>query len=379
LRIGSSLRDFAIFFPSYPALKRGAKLARPYGAGFAKVARPGRAALPRRSTESKVFPQPARSKPCRIHRRGCYTLCVRKLIVNADDFGLTAGVNRAIVETHIGGVVSSATLMANGARFEEAVTAARSAPNLSVGCHVVLVDGTPVSPPGTLDTLLAIRSAEPDKFYSSLSAFAARAMLGGFDRDQLVAEVTAQIRKIQATGLQVTHLDTHKHAHIFPEILAALLRAARICGVRAIRNPIVPVKALPARLFKGKHELWKRYGQVRVLHTFSGQFLQRTKRAGLLTPDGVLGVIETGSAESAGFSSLLRQTLANLPEGTWELVCHPGYNDADLRAARTRLLDAREEERRLLTSAELRQFLEEQKIRVISYREFVETFTENRP
>ena len=268
---------------------------------------------------------------------------MRKLIVNADDFGLTAGVNRAIVETHIGGVVSSATLMANGARFEDAVTAARSAPNLSVGCHVVLVDGTPVSPPGTVDTLLAIRSAEPDKFYSSLSAFAARAMLGGFDRDQLVAEVTAQIRKIQATGLQVTHLDTHKHAHIFPEILAALLRAARICGVRAIRNPIVPVKAMHARQFKGKPDLWKRYGQVRMLHTFSRQFHQRTKRAGVVTPDGVIGVIETGSSDRAGdgsgYSSLLRQTLANLPEGTWELVCHPGYNDADLRAARTRLLD----------------------------------------
>jgi len=300
---------------------------------------------------------------------------VRRLIVNADDFGLTAGVNRAIVETHIGGVVSSATLMANGARFDDAVTAARSAPNLSVGCHVVLVDGTPVSPPGALDTLVAIRSAEPDKFYSSLSAFAARAMLGGFDRDQLVAEITAQIRKIQATGLQVTHLDTHKHAHIFPEVLTALLRAARMCGVRAIRNPIVPVKALPAGQFKRKPHLWKRYGQVRVLHTFSGQFHQRTKRAGLVTPDGVLGVIETGSLGI----SLLRQTLANLPEGTWELVCHPGYNDADLRAVHTRLLDSREEERRLLTSAELRQFLDEQKIRVISYRELVETFPENRP
>jgi predicted glycoside hydrolase/deacetylase ChbG (UPF0249 family) len=227
--------------------------------------------------------------------------------------------------------------------------------------------------------LLAIRSAEPDKFYSSLSAFAARAMLGGFDRDQLVAEVTAQIRKIQSTGLQVTHLDTHKHAHIFPEILAALLRAARICGVRAIRNPFVPVKAMHARQFKGKRDLWKRYGQMRMLHTFSGPFRQRTKRAGVLTPDGVVGVIETGSLEShgdsSGYSSLLRQTLANLPEGTWELVCHPGYNDADLRASHTRLLDSREEERRLLTSAELRQFLEEQKIRVISYREFAE----NRP
>ena len=304
---------------------------------------------------------------------------MRKLIVNADDFGLTAGVTRAILETHAGGVVSSATLMANGTAFEDAVTAARSAPNLSVGCHVVLVDGTPVSAPDTVDTLLAIRSAEPDKFFSSLSAFAARAMLGGFDPDQLVAEVTAQIRKIQSTGLQVTHLDTHKHAHIFPEILVALLRAARICGVRAIRNPFVPAKAMPARLFKGKRNLWKRYGQMRMLHTFSKQFLQRTKRAGLLTPDGVIGVIETGSLEShgdsSGRSSLLHQTLANLPEGTWELVCHPGYNDADLRAAGTRLLDSREEERRLLTSAELRQFLEEQKIRVISYRDFAE----NRP
>jgi predicted glycoside hydrolase/deacetylase ChbG (UPF0249 family) len=315
----------------------------------------------------------------RTHWRGCYTFCVRKLIVNADDFGLTAGVNRAIVETHADGVVSSTTLMASGVALEDAVTAARSAPNLSVGCHVVLVNGTPVSPPDAVDTLLAIRSAEPDKFYSSLSAFAARAMLGGFDRDQLVAEVTAQIRKLQSSGVHVTHLDTHKHAHIFPEILAALLRAARICGVRAIRNPFVPLKAMPTRQFRGKRDLWKRYCQVRMLHTFSGQFLQRTKRAGLLTPDGVVGVIETGSGESSGYSSLLRQTLASLPEGTWEWVCHPGYNDADLSAAGTRLLDSRDEERRLLSSPLLRQFLEEQKIRVISYRELAETVAETRP
>jgi chitin disaccharide deacetylase len=305
---------------------------------------------------------------------------VRRLIVNADDFGLTAGVNRAIVETHTAGVVSSTTLMANGPAFEDAVTAARSAPNLSVGCHVVLVDGTPVAPVGALDTLVAVRSAEPEKFYSSLSAFSARAMLGGFDRDQLVEEVTAQIRKIQATGLKVTHLDTHKHAHVFPEILGALLRAARICGVRAIRNPIVPVKALPARLFKGKPQLWKRYGQVRMLHTFSRQFLQRTKRAGLLTPNGVLGVIETGSLSSDNHSdnhndnaSLLRQTLVGLPEGTWEFVCHPGYCDSDLRAVHTRLLESRDQERLLLTSEALRQFLEEQKIQVIGYREFIES------
>lgn len=284
--------------------------------------------------------------------------------------------------------------MANGPAFEDAVVAARSVPNLSVGCHVVLVDGTPVLPPDTVETLLAVRSAEPGKFYSSLSAFAARAMLGGFDRDQLVAEITAQIRKIQGAGIHVTHLDSHKHAHIFPEILIALLRAARICGVRAIRNPIVPVKAVPAKQFKNKRELWKRYGQVRALHTFSGPFHQRTKRAGLLTPDGVIGVIETGSREAlkdaskdnskddpkvnsnhnSGYSSLLRQTLSNLPDGTWEFVCHPGYSDDALRATHTRLLDSRDEERHLLTSVELRQFLERENIQVISYREFIQSF-----
>ena len=312
---------------------------------------------------------------------------MRKLIVNADDFGLTAGVNRAILETQASGIVSSTTLMASGGAFEDAVAAARAAPNLSVGCHVVLVNGAPVLPPDAVDTLLAIRSAEPEKFYGSLSGFAARALMGGFDRDQLVAEVTAQIRKLQAAGVQVTHLDTHKHAHIFPEILTALLRAARICGVRAIRNPFVPLKAMPAKQFKGKRGLWKRFGQVRMLHTFSKQFLQRTKRAGLLTPDGVVGVIETGLAarpvedpnNSSGYASLLRQTLANLPEGTWEWVCHPGYNDAELAASGTRLLESRNEERRLLTSPELRQFLEEQKIKVISYREFAEASGVNRP
>jgi hopanoid biosynthesis associated protein HpnK len=302
---------------------------------------------------------------------------VRKLIVNADDFGLTPGVNRAIVETHTSGIVSSATLMASGPAFADALIAARSVPKLSVGCHVVLVNGTPVLPPNAVDTLVAIRSAEPEKFYSSLSAFAARAMLGGFDRDQLVAEITTQIQKIQAEGVQVTHLDTHKHAHIFPEILMALLRAARICGVRAIRNPFVPVKAMPAKLFKGKRDLWKRYGQVRMLHTFSRQFRQQIKRAGIRTPDGVIGVIETGLVDSSedklGYGALLRQTIASLPDGTWELVCHPGYNDADLRSVSTRLLDSREAERRLLTSPELRQFLDEQKIAIISYRDFIES------
>jgi hopanoid biosynthesis associated protein HpnK len=292
---------------------------------------------------------------------------VRQLIVNADDFGLTSGVNRAIVEAHRDGVVSSATLMATAPdeSFREAVELALALPGLSVGCHVVLVDGRPVSPPGAVDTLLAIRSGEPECFYSSLSAFAARATMGGFDREQLVTEIVAQIRKIQAAGVVVTHLDSHKHAHIFPEILRAMLRAARICGVPAIRSPFVPIKAIMAQQFAGRATLLKRYGQVRVLNAFAGNFRRQTSRAGLRSPDGVIGVIETGSMDGI----LLRQALGGLPEGTWELVCHPGYEDADLRAVRTRLVESRERELALLTSAELKAFLAAEKIQVIGYRE----------
>jgi hopanoid biosynthesis associated protein HpnK len=292
---------------------------------------------------------------------------VRQLIVNADDFGLTSGVNRAIVEAHRDGVVSSATLMATAPdeSFREAVELALALPGLSVGCHVVLVDGRPVSPPGAVDTLLAIRSGEPECFYSSLSAFAARATMGGFDREQLVTEIVAQIRRIQAAGVVVTHLDSHKHAHIFPEILRAMLRAARICGVPAIRSPFVPIKAIMAQQFAGRATLLKRYGQVRVLNAFAGNFRRQTSRAGLRSPDGVIGVIETGSMDGI----LLRQALGGLPEGTWELVCHPGYEDADLRAVRTRLVESRERELALLTSAELKAFLAAEKIQVIGYRE----------
>jgi chitin disaccharide deacetylase len=258
--------------------------------------------------------------------------------------------------------------MANGAAFDDAVQRARATPKLAAGCHVVLVDGAPVSTPGAVDTLLAVRSAEPENFHSRLSAVAARAVFGGFDPDQLVEEIVAQIRTIQSAGLEVTHLDTHKHTHVFPEILRALLRAARICAVPAIRNPYVPAAAVRARQFAGKPRLWKRYTQVRMLRRFAGQFREKVRRAGLTAPDGIIGMVETGSFTS----TLLRQTLTILPEGTWELVCHPGYDDENLRSIRTRLIESRDQERRLLMSDELRTFLVEQKIRLISYRELAD-------
>jgi predicted glycoside hydrolase/deacetylase ChbG (UPF0249 family) len=256
--------------------------------------------------------------------------------------------------------------MANGDAFQDAIESARELPTLSVGCHVVLVDGAPVAEPNLVPTLLGNRGPAPRLFYSSISSVARRALLRRLDEDQLTIEIVAQIRKLQAAGVQVTHLDAHKHTHMFPQVLRALVHAARICGVPAIRNPFVPARSLRAQDFSGRPGLWKRYSQVRVLNSFATNFRSYVKRAGMATPDGAVGIVETGALDAL----LLRRILSNLPEGTWELVCHPGYEDAELRSWRTRLLQSREIERQLLTSSELREWLEDEAIRIIGYREF---------
>jgi hopanoid biosynthesis associated protein HpnK len=286
---------------------------------------------------------------------------VRRLIVNADDFGLTRGVNRAIVESHRDGIVTSSTLMANGQAFEDAIVHAKSASRLSIGCHVVLVDGSPVLGGQQASTLFD-QKADDGRFYDGLGAFALRAVSGRVDADEIEAEVTAQIRKLQSAGVSVSHLDTHKHTHILPQVLRALLRAARTCGVPAVRNPFGPVRF---SILAKYPRLWKRYGQVTVLNRLGGRFRNSVTNAGMLTTDGTVGVVATGAMDSY----LFRSIVDSLPEGTWELVCHPGYNDAELGSIRTRLRESRAVELRLLTSPKALELLVRSGVQLISYRD----------
>jgi hopanoid biosynthesis associated protein HpnK len=285
---------------------------------------------------------------------------VRRLIVNADDFGLTAGVNRGIVEAHSGGIVTSSTLMANASALDDAIRVAASRPELSLGCHVVLVDGAPVLDSRQVSTL--VNSKRDGQFEEGIASFLLRVLRGQIDAGQVEAEVTAQIRKLQAAGVQVSHVDTHKHTHIFPQILRPILRAARACGVQAIRNPFGRVAFSQIANRPG---LWKRYGQVRMLNAWAAGFAQTVAAAGMSTTDGSLGIMATGSMDDG----MLRLILGNLPQGTWELVCHPGHNDDALQQVRTRLRDSREVELRLLTSAAARECLTHGGVQLISYHD----------
>jgi hopanoid biosynthesis associated protein HpnK len=286
---------------------------------------------------------------------------VRRLIINADDFGLTSGVNRAIVEAYTQGIVTSATLMANGGALQEAVQLAQSVPRASIGCHVVLVDGTPVSEESKVPSLL---DNGKSSFQTALSRFAVRCLRGELVPDEIEAEAAAQIRKLQSAGISVSHLDTHKHTHMFSQVLRPLLKAAQNCGIRAIRNPLEPIRL---GQIAGQPSLWKRWGQLRILNRLATEFRSAVVEAGMVTPDGTLGIIATGVMNER----ILRSIIARIPEGTWELVCHPGYDDDDLAKAGTRLRASRVQELALLKSPRVREELQKHEIQLISYREIV--------
>ena len=265
-------------------------------------------------------------------------MSVPHLLLNADDFGLTPGVNRAIGELHAAGALPSATLMACGAAFDDAVRVIRSHPTLDVGCHVVLVDGTASAPRGSVPTL-----AKPDgKLHDSLPAFLATLQLGRIREADIETEATAQIRALQHAGIHVSHVDTHKHTHLFPRVARPLLRAAKACGVLAIRNPFEP--AWSAQLTRGP--LLRRL-EVAALRSFQRTFQRLTVQHGIATTDGCIGVSATGNLDAANLETLI----ANLPAGEWELVCHPGYNDVALQRCRTRLTGTRDIERTALLRA----------------------------
>ena len=289
---------------------------------------------------------------------------MRRLIVNADDFGFTAGINRAIVEAHTRGIVTASTLMANGRAFEDAVRLAATVPSLSVGCHIVLIEGEPVLDAERLPSLTEAHSRGP-RFRDGIKSFAARALAGRLNPHEIEIEASAQIRKLQSAGVAVSHLDTHKHTHMFPAVLRPLLRAARACGVRAVRNPFGPRKPLKSSALLARPSLWTRYAEVRILRALAAKFHDAAKREGLATPDGTLGIVVTGALDE----KLFRAIAAAIPEGTWEFVSHPGYNDDDLKSAKTRLRQSRETELRVLTMPEARKLLLDQGIALISYRE----------
>jgi predicted glycoside hydrolase/deacetylase ChbG (UPF0249 family) len=291
-----------------------------------------------------------------------FTLCsVKRLIINADDFGLTRGVNRAIAEAHQHGIVTSATMMAGGAELEDALALARTLPRLSVGCHVDLIQLAPVSPPEGLSTLMSGTTFRP-----GFGRFARAALRNRLSADEITCEASAQMAKLQSGGIDLTHFDTHKHTHLFPQVLRPLLRAAKMRGIHAVRNPFEPDPLVRFSHVSLRPRMLARYGAVRVFHSMVGKFRSIVESEGLATTGGTVGIVLTGFLDQGRLQSLIRR----IPDGTWELVTHPGYSDAALRPL-TGLTASRETELALLTSPDTRDLLQECGVELISYRDLL--------
>jgi chitin disaccharide deacetylase len=266
-----------------------------------------------------------------------------RLSVNADDFGFTRDVNSGIIEAHVRGILTATTLMANGAAFEDAVRLAKEHPTLDVGVHFVLVGGMSVAKPGRM---------LPGSVPELIMALARRHL-------DIEIELRAQIERIARSGIQPTHLDTHKHTHLFPPVLHAVSRLGQEYGVRWVRRPFdLPLHGSPADV-----PLMTRL----VSQAFRGaraQFHNKLHRHGCATTDWFAGFQITGRYGAEELIHLIE----HLPEGWTEFMTHPGHCTGELRAAKTRLKESREKELRALTDPRVREALVRRGVELWSYR-----------
>jgi predicted glycoside hydrolase/deacetylase ChbG (UPF0249 family) len=260
---------------------------------------------------------------------------VRLLVVNADDFGFTPDVNQGIVQAHRDGILTATTLMATGAAFEDAVRWSKELPSLDIGCHLVLVGQDP---------------------YPKTVAQLTRAVF--LRQINVYEELAKQVRKILKSGITPTHLDTHKHTHLLPPVLDAVARISEEFQIRWVRRPF-DLPMTPGGVSFTKRTASKAFGAVR------GRFMRVLADHGCRSTDHFAGFQITGNYDAGSLAQLIRI----LPEGSTEFMCHPGICGADLRAARTRLKESREQELRALMSAEVRAALDDSQVRLANYRD----------
>ena len=287
---------------------------------------------------------------------------MKNLIVNADDLAWTDGVNRGIRDAFRGGIVTSTSLLANGAAFPEAVKVAKSAPRLGVGVHLNLSDGVPIADRESVTSLLNDDGDFTDGPESLLLKRARRRLV----LDEVEKEWDAQIQKVRDSGIRPTHLDGHKHVHMLPGLFEIALRLARKHSIEAIRVSLEESSLRTALASGSQHRarvVIKQGIQARALKVLARDARIQAARMGIATADYFCGVAQTGELTFEGVERLLK----NLPEGTTELMCHPGYADEVLQKTATRLQASRRKELEILTDTRIRNLVASQGIRLIDY------------
>jgi chitin disaccharide deacetylase len=250
---------------------------------------------------------------------------VKRLIVTADDFGMSLAVNEAVGNAHRQGILSAASLMVAGDAAADAIARARRLPNLGVGLHLVLVDGKPFLPPEQLPDLVDRTGRLPN----ALATLGTRLYVSAAARYQAEIETRAQLAAFRDTGLPLDHVNAHHHFHFHPAVRDILIRLAPEFGIRAVRIPREPA-----------WRTWRAGGDRAAARAINkamlGRFAARLKagldRAGIARNDWQLGLSDTGAMDA----DRMKKLLMRLPDGVTELYSHPAQGNAEHRA----LIDA---------------------------------------
>jgi hopanoid biosynthesis associated protein HpnK len=279
------------------------------------------------------------------------------LLVAADDFGLSPGVNAGIIRAHREGILGDASLMVNGQAFAEAVALARATPTLSVGLHLMLVQGRAALPHAEIPLLANAEGL----FTNAPIAAGMRYFFTPGVRAQLRREIAAQLDKFLATGLPLSHVDGHLTIHMHPVVLDILVDLCHRYGVRAVRLPREPLA--PALRYDRRHLLRKLF-EGAAFGALSRWALPRLARAGVRHPDRMYGLHQSGHVSE----HYLLAVLAALPPGVNELYCHPAVIDDEARRWRPAEYES-EAELAALTSVRVREMIERRGIERITYRD----------
>jgi len=276
-----------------------------------------------------------------------------QLIVNADDFGLCEGVNRAVKQAHTEGILTSATIMAGMGAAAQAVELAGEMPSLGVGVHLNLFGGGPISKDRRVKILLDANG----RFGLSLGKVVVKSVLSKSFRQAVEIEFDAQIQWLIAGGITPTHLDSHKHVHALPSIYPIVVRLAERFGIGAIRWPFEPVRVggpdWPTPSEGGKT-------RARIVRTMAK--INRRQNDIFIRNDVFLGVAHTGKIDI----DFWRQVAKSPFNGVVEVMTHPGYAEG-LDPTKTRLVKQRQVELEALCSEEVRKMLADVDIELTHY------------
>lgn len=240
---------------------------------------------------------------------------MKKLIVNADDFGLHPQINKGIIKGYQEGFITSTSLMLGAPAWEEAVDLAKANPGLGIGIHLTLVGGVaPVLSAAEVSSLLDADGV----FLPDYGAFAKRFYSGGVRRSELEAELRAQLERALGCGVNITHVDSHQHTHVLPGINQLVIKLCNEYNIKRIRIPKEPW-FFTGGFSTGVGRLIGRSG----LSFCALMAARRAAAAGIVYPDCFFGMLAGGNLNAALVGNILRA----LPEGISELMTHPGLDN----------------------------------------------------